>query len=315
MIDAPSGSDRTGPADTVLAWGREPDISARSVLVTILGDTVAPLGCPVWLGDLIALAEPFGFSHRLVRTSLFRLAAEGWVTSERVGRRSRYSLTPYGRREIGSAEQRIYHQTTRRWDGWWTLVFLPDGEAAATDRGEKVAGGPGRLLRWRGFAPIGDGVLARPGDHTVETRQLLDHEEITPVPLVATARFDERAPEAAGSFRHDSGLAAAEEAYARFEQRYTPFDGIAADAVDPHVAFALRTMIVHDLRRARLRDPDLPTALLPDDWVGHRATDLAARIYRALTDDAWAWITEVTGLDVDPSTPPVSTRFGKETTP
>ena len=139
-----------------LDWAQEPDISARSTLVTILGDTVAPLGGTVWLSHLIALTEPFGFSDRLVRTSLFRLAAEGWVSNERVGRQSRYSLTDYGRRETEAAEQRIYRRPSGHWDGWWTLVFLaPDGadSDAAT-----------RHLRWRGFARLADGVQARPGD-------------------------------------------------------------------------------------------------------------------------------------------------------
>lgn len=84
-------------ADEAKAWGRAGDISARSALVTILGDTIAPLGGAAWLADVITLAEPFGFSERLIRTSMFRLAAEGWVVSERHGRRSRYGLTDHGR--------------------------------------------------------------------------------------------------------------------------------------------------------------------------------------------------------------------------
>ena len=57
-------------------------------------------------------------------------------------------------------------------------------------------------------------------------------------------------------------------------------------------------MLVHDLRRARLRDPDLPSALLPDDWIGHRAIELAARCHRSISDAAWSWIEQVTGLTV-----------------
>lgn len=291
-----------------LSWAQEPDISARSTLVTILGDTVAPLGGTVWLSQLIALTEPFGFSDRLVRTSLFRLAAEGWVSNERVGRQSRYSLTDYGRRETEAAEQRIYRRPSGDWDGWWTLVFLaPDGadSDAAT-----------RHLRWRGFARLADGVQARPGDHTAETRKLLDSiattAPTTPGPPVATARFDDGAPVAGDAFRHDSGLVDAEEAYHRFLDRYDPVD---LDELTPMQAFTLRTRIVHDLRRARLQDPDLPAELLPTDWVGHRAIELAATIHRVVAEPAWRWVEELTGLTVDLTAVPLSARFPQETTP
>jgi phenylacetic acid degradation operon negative regulatory protein len=294
-------------AERAMAWGREPDISARSALVTILGDTVAPIGGTLWLADLVALARPFGFNERLVRTSLFRLAAEGWVDNERVGRRSRYSLTDYGRDETSAAERRIYHQRSATWDGTWTLVFLGP-PAAGTDRADE----PARHLRWRGFAPMADGVHARPNDHTGEARTLLDRLGVDPPPPVAAARFDGtgEAPVAGSPFRAESGLAEAEAAYRRFLDRYRPLGG-AVDDLAPGEAFALRTMLVHDLRRARLQDPDLPPALLTDDWVGHRAFGSAADLYRSITDRAWAWVADVTGRTVTDQAR-VSSRFPLE---
>ena len=90
----PGAGGNTGDIAVAIRHRREqPDISARSVLVTVLGDSVLPVTKTVWLSSLFELARPFGFSERLVRTSMFRLAAEGWVSNERVGRRSRYSLT------------------------------------------------------------------------------------------------------------------------------------------------------------------------------------------------------------------------------
>ncbi|MEM9562652.1 MAG: PaaX family transcriptional regulator C-terminal domain-containing protein [Actinomycetota bacterium] len=281
------------------AWTDEAAISARSALVTILGDTVAPLGGTIWLADVFTLAAPFGFNERLVRTSMFRLAAVGWVDSERVGRRSRYSLGPDGRAETAAAEQRIYRRHDRPWDGSWTLVFLPNTGSTTVD------GDIARHLRWRGFARMADGVHAHPNDDVVDTRELLDRLGIDPAPAVAVARFDGdgEAPLAGLPFRVDSGLDEAEAAYQRFVDRYRPIADAIIDEVDeptPLEAFALRTMLVHDLRRARLRDPDLPTDLLPDGWVGHRAAEVAADLYRRITEPAWAWVTEATGLTVEP---------------
>ena len=47
--------------------------------------------------SLIRLAVPFGLTERLVRTSIGRLANEEWVSFERSGRASFYSLTTNGR--------------------------------------------------------------------------------------------------------------------------------------------------------------------------------------------------------------------------
>lgn len=285
-------------ADRARAWGRAADISARSALVTILGDTIAPLGGSAWLADVIVLAQPFGFSDRLIRTSMFRLVAEGWVVSERHGRRSRYALTEHGREETRVAERRIYRPEARTWDGSWTLVFL--GAGSTGNRGAEAApiDDLARHLRWRGFAPMADGVHAHPNDSVAETRQLLERLGVQPAPPIAAARFDGdgEAPIVGPGFRDESGLAEAEAAYHRFLDRYEPVEPSAELA--PIDAFALRTMVVHDLRRARLRDPDLPTALLPTDWVGRRAVELASRLYRSIDEPAWSWVEEVTGSTV-----------------
>ena len=52
------------------------------------------------------------------------------------------------------------------------------------------------------------------------------------------------------------------------------------DARDPAQAFAVRTLLVHAYRRVRLRDPQLPAALLPPDWPGAAAYALCRAFYR-----------------------------------
>ncbi len=67
-----------------------------------------PTAAPSWLGSLIQLLEPIGINERLIRTSIFRLTKEGWLTAEKVGRRSYYSLTGTGRRRFDKAFKRVY---------------------------------------------------------------------------------------------------------------------------------------------------------------------------------------------------------------
>jgi len=45
-------------------------------------------------------------------------------------------------------------------------------------------------------------------------------------------------------------------------------------------------MLVHVFRDIALRDPLLPSALLPRDWPGPQARGLFARLYRALSPGA-----------------------------
>src|SRR5579862_7073437 len=75
---------------------RQRPLRAGSLLVTLFGDAIAARGGVVTLGSLIRLGAAFGLTERLVRTSVARLAADGWLTARRSGRRSEYRLTASG---------------------------------------------------------------------------------------------------------------------------------------------------------------------------------------------------------------------------
>ena len=74
-------------------------VRAKSLLMTIFGDTLEPRGGGVWLGSLIRLAKPIRVSERLVRTSVYRLAQEKWLVGTSSGRRRFYQLTEAGHRQ------------------------------------------------------------------------------------------------------------------------------------------------------------------------------------------------------------------------
>ena len=71
--------------------------SARSLLLTILGEYVRPQGDPVWTGTLVAALRLFGVAEKAARQALARTAAEGWLASTKHGRLARWQLTPAGR--------------------------------------------------------------------------------------------------------------------------------------------------------------------------------------------------------------------------
>ena len=289
-------------------WGGLADISARSVLVTILGDSVAPLGGVIWLADLFTLTQPFGFNQRLVRTSMYRLVNENWVVNERVGRRSRYRLTPYAALETADADRRIYQRHPRPWNEVWSLVFT-DTLLSGDDNERTLA----RHLRWHGFVEITRGVWATPESDLAEANEIMDRLDLDIRPPIAQARFDRLdGLVRAGLFRSSFALAETEKVYQAFIDRYRRIAKSDLDAVTPMEAFALRTMVVHDLRRARLADPDLPAALLPEEWIGGEAFDLAAGIYRTIDDPAWSAVESATDLVVDDADARLDLRFAPQ---
>ena len=68
--------------------------SARSLLMTVLGEFVLPARRPVWTWVLVDTLAGFGVAEKSARQALARAAAEGLLVPERVGRRTRWDLTP-----------------------------------------------------------------------------------------------------------------------------------------------------------------------------------------------------------------------------
>lgn len=279
-------------AGVVADWSAKPDISARSVLVTIFGDTVLPVTRSFWLSQLFQLTDRFGFTARLVRTSMYRLAAEDWLTNERVGRQSCYHLTDLAVRESIQAGTRIYHATPSDWSGLWSLVFL-DSSGLPDEERETIT----EHLTWHGFVHLGRGLLGSPTISTSEVRELCELLGPSAHVPVASANFDDlEGLVQSGFFSSGLNTPEIEAVYSDFVARYEPLTGSTPpdDALD---AFALRTMLVHDIRRIRLRFPDLPAQLLPGEWIGDRADDIASTLYRSLSAAAAPALSEV--LDVD----------------
>jgi phenylacetic acid degradation operon negative regulatory protein len=130
---------------------------AKSLIVTVWGDALAPHGGAVWLTGLIRLMAPFGINERSVRTSVFRLAQEGWLARAAHGRVSRYRLTRDGARRFDDAHGRIYERPADEWHGQWELV-LADAVPAARRAALREE------LAWAGFGELGAAAFLRPSE-------------------------------------------------------------------------------------------------------------------------------------------------------
>lgn len=252
-------------------------IRAGSLIITVYGDAIAPRGGTVWLGSLIRLLEPLGLNQRLVRTSIYRLSKEGWFTSYQVGRRSYYSLTRSGWRSFEKAYERVYAEPHQAWDGEWTLVLtsqVPNGERETLRR----------ELANLGFGTLAPGVLGHPLPPRNALAATLQDLDVFGSVIVMHARHDGLPTSGPMNrlVRECWNLDELGEEYQRFLERFRPVWRALSSArqLDPEQCFLVRTLLIHEIRRLLLRDPQLPDDVLPADWSGSAARLLSRNLYR-----------------------------------
>ncbi len=253
-------------------------IRAPSLTITVWGDAIAPHGGAVMLPGLFRLLAPFGLNERRVRTSVFRLAREGWLEAEPVGRRSLYRLTGDGARRFDQAYRRIYAPPEELWDDTWELVVA--GAVTATQR---------RALReelgWEGFGTLAPAVFARPARGRSTVPRIAEALGVAARIITVRSRDDATlgGTSLAQAVPRAWNLAHVAADYRRFLRRFGGvIDRFRASDGDhhPEQCFIVRTLLIHAYRRVLLRDPQLPAALLPLDWPGAAAYALCRDFYR-----------------------------------
>ncbi len=244
-------------ARLILARWTEPSRTG-SLIITVFGDAVAPRGGEMAVAALLDLLAEVGIRPGVVRTAISRLAGDGWLEGARQGRLSFYRLTERSRSEFASVERRIYGSPGRDWDGALRLAFPPQG----VDR---------TGLEQAGFAVLAPGVLAGLQD--------------APDALSASGNPALLRALAARAW----GLEKLAALYRGFLDRFAPLSDGAAQLL-PDEAMPVRILLLHDWRRIVLRDPGLPSGLLPEAWPGAEARALCIRLYSALAPASEQWL-------------------------
>lgn len=286
----------TSKFSTIAEWIEERRAANRrsgSVLMTLFADFVVPHGGAVALGSLVDAGDQTGISEQTIRSSVNRLAADGWLTTEAMGRRSICRLSESGQKRVNITLPRVYQNPNELWDGRWQIIvannWLIEPEAY---------GNYARDLLWSGFGRIAENVFIRPmlSEHAVcsegEQRDAIQHSMV----CFAGSTIDcvQGAPLGALiSKAWDLPTVAAR--YQTFIERYE--DLLAAiwksSRIPGAQAFAIRAMMIHDFRRIRLLDPGLPSSLHPENWNGERALYIAHELYDLLMPSSEQYIMEV----------------------
>ena len=274
---------------------REPSRTG-SIVITVFGDAIVPRGGSVWLGTLLEFFEGLDIDSGVVRTAMSRLAADGWLTRAKVGRNSFYRLADKGRQTFEAATRHIYDPPPSDWTGRFELILIGNGEDRDASR---------EALRNAGFGSPLPGVWVAPSG--------------VPVPAEAAGaiRLEVSAEDDSGRrlLSESWPLHRTADAYQKFMKTFEPLHGwIGRGELLAEVdAFTARVLLIHHYRRVVLRDPLLPTALLPSDWPGRAARTLCGEIYRALLPASEQWLDRHATNENGPLPKPgaeLSRRFG-----
>jgi phenylacetic acid degradation operon negative regulatory protein len=225
--------------------------------------------------------------QRNARQAAFRLAENGYVQSEKEGRRARLHLTDHGRRLLGDGCHRIYHFGSYEdtWDGRWLVVvcFIP--EQQRTKRHQLRS-----RLGFAGFGFIAPGVAVSPHvSSEPEANAVLEDLGLVPGAVVLRCEPGDllEPDELLGRAWDLDGLATEYEEFIKHFARRAPR---ADDA-----RFRALVELVHAWRRFPFIDPEIPSRLLPLKWPGRRAKHLFDDLHAEWSGGADSWFAALEG--------------------
>ena len=278
----------------VSRFKREPSRTG-SLIITFYGDAILPRGGSVWLGTLLQFLDLLQIDGGVVRTAVSRLAADGWLDRDKLGRKSFYKLAKNGRERFGAAVEHVYNPHAADWAGQFELLLI--GNAADRDAAREA-------LAEAGFGSPMPGVWIAPAGVAV------------PKAASAAIRLEVSADNEMGRrlIADSWQLQRTADAYRDFLRLFAPLDGlIARDTLSPTDAMLARILLIHHYRRVILRDPLLPAALLPSDWPASEARTFCGALYRALLPASERWLDAHGASATGPLPPPdaaLHKRFG-----
>jgi len=261
------------PLDRIIEELKREPSRTGSIVITVFGDAIVPRGGSVWLGTLLEFFKALDIDGGVVRTAVSRLAGDGWLERNRVGRNSFYRLAATGRHTFDIATRHIYDPPPQDWTGRFELLLI--GNAQDRDASREA-------LRSAGFGSPLPGVWVAPSGAPIPD------EASRAIRLEVSAEDDSGRRLLADSWP----LEHIADAYLKFMKTFEPLRGwITRRApLANGDAFTARILLIHHYRRVVLRDPLLPLALLPKDWPGRAARALCGEIYRAILPASEQWL-------------------------
>ena len=267
-----SSADTVDGEDVVGSRRRETGaVSARSLLLTMLGEFALPRAEPVWTGTFVSALGEVGVEEKAARQALARTAAEGLMLPDRVGRRTRWTLSPAAHQLLERGADRIYGfmRQQRCWDGRWLVVAVTVPESQRQLRHRLRT-----RLTWAGLGSPAPGLWVVPDAGREDEVQAITKELGIATSVMSwvgpSGGIGDPQDVVAGAWMLDE----VERAYQEFVAGFTPRRPDGAGET-----FAAQVELVQAWRRFPFLDPALPAELLDHDWPGPAAAALFHRCH------------------------------------
>src|ERR1700682_3891888 len=242
---------------------REPSRTG-SIAITVFGDAIVLRGGSVWLGTLLEFFKDIDIYSGVVRTAMSRLAADGWLERNKVGRNSFYRLAKRGRQTFDAATKHIYDPPPSDWTGRFELLLIGDSEDREASR---------EALKNAGFGSPLPGVWVAPSGVAV------------PEEAAGAIRLEVSAEDDSGRRFLSEGwpLDLTAPAYSKFMKTFAPLRSWIGrrERLSDADAFTARVLLIHHYRRGGARRSASPSALLPAEWPGRGGRPLCREVYCA----------------------------------
>jgi phenylacetic acid degradation operon negative regulatory protein len=248
-----------------------------------------PAGARAWTQTLITALGLVGVEDKAARQAISRLSAKGWITSERVGRKSRWQLTDGATDLLTRGAERIYglgadrRHGTGAWNGEWLVLLASVPESQRQLRSRLAV-----QLGWAGFGTLGPGVWLSPRvEREAEATSILVRLEVDGAVLFRSTMTDVGNPLDVAARAWPPGVLAHD--YETFLAHLDDHNCTDPSTADRSTAARQLIELVDAWRRFPLVDPDLPVELRPADWPGDRAADAFAELRASWAPAAAAW--------------------------
>lgn len=268
------------------------DIDARpgstsSLLRTLIGLYLRPLGGWISAADLVSLAGDLGIPAAPARTGIARLKQKGLLLAERADTIG-YRLNPGALPMLERGDRRIFEMREMTDADPWCLVSFSIPESARSVRHQLR-----RRLQWIGAGIVSPALWICPGHLQDEALQIIDDLDAR----AWVTLFQASAPMPAGSLIDAAAqwwdLTSLRAEHAAFQESLVTL---------PDEPFDAYVHLIDRWRVLPYTDPGLPPSMLPADWPGRRSFDEFARRSTALAAPAWQHVRDLT-LPALPSSP------------
>lgn len=264
--------------------------SARSLLITVLGELVLPSGRPVWSSTLVYILTGLGIEEQTARQAIARASTSGWIIAERRGREVKWAVSPKMAEVFRTGSTRVYSLSDpfSNWDGTWLTLMSTIPQNRRGVRRSLYSG-----LTWAGFGNPSPGLWLSPHiERAAEVRRLVEELDLADHTYSFVGTIEDIGVRTDDIVRRGWDLDGLEKHYAQTLDVVTALNPAGAD----DTLFA-HVWMISEWQKMPRTDPQLPEALLPD-WIGRRV----ARRIESLRS-RWAAAVQARYAEINSSTP------------